>query len=207
MRKLRLTPSSTARTTSSYCAGHCTPKQMPSSVSICSIDQTILSFGEKTTYSRAHVSDTFFLTLLSFLTTLFVPSASDTDDSLERRELRTPVLRAERSSERRFSFFFVRGTISATKTTATMTNRTPPTAIVDRLRVRTSSVHCSQSPSKPTAHPGSHFAQSGPRWPTRQPRPPTPHRSRDASALPSSLRRLAASLAFGGGQCSKDAQR
>merc|ERR1712138_55394 len=68
LRKLRLTPSSTARTTSSYCAGHCTPKQMPRSVSICSIDHTIFTFGEKTTYSRAHVSDTFFLTLLSFLT-------------------------------------------------------------------------------------------------------------------------------------------
>ena len=63
LRKLRLTLSSTARTTSSYCAGHCTPKQMPSSVSICSIDQTILSFGENTTCHSSSRLKSRFLTL------------------------------------------------------------------------------------------------------------------------------------------------
>ena len=70
LRKLRLTPSSTARTASSYCAGHCTPKQMPNNVSICSIDQTILSFGENTAcHSSSRLKSRFLvLTLTSTLT-------------------------------------------------------------------------------------------------------------------------------------------
>ena len=73
----------------------------------------------------------------------------------------------ERRSEPRFLLAFtrlcVRGSMNASVAAATTTSTPPPTAIVIRLRVRTSSEHCSQSPSKPTAHPGSHFAQSGPR--------------------------------------------
>ena len=77
-----------------------------------------------------------------------------------------PLLLERRSDSRFllcFSRFRVRGSMNASVAAAMTTSTPPPTPIVIRLRVRTSSVHCSQSPSKPTAHPGSHFAQSGPR--------------------------------------------
>ena len=87
--------------------------------------------------------------------------------SFEALSERLPERLLERRSESRlflsFSRFCVRGSMNASAAAAMTTSTTPPTAIVVRLRVRTSSEHCSQSPSKPTAHPGSHFAQSGPR--------------------------------------------